>query len=263
MNASAVLSELASALKSGSIEVVDLTAPLGPDTPLIKLPPEIGKNTPAVEIHEISNYDQNGPFWSWNWLKLGEHSGTHFDAPVHWITGRDYSDGYTDTLPAQNLVAPVCVIDCSKEVAANPDFLLTADHVRAWEKEHGEIPAGSWVLLRSDWYKRNESEDTFLNADETGPHSPGPSVDCLEYILSKDIVGWGSETVGTDAGQAGGMNPPFPAHNLVHKAGKYGLASLCNLDKLPATGAILITPPLKIVKGTGSPLRVLALVPRG
>ena len=82
---------------------VDLSAPLGPDTPLIKLPPEIGKNTPKIEVHNISNYDQNGPFWSWNWLKLGEHSGTHFDAPMHWISGKDYSDGTTDTIPVRRI----------------------------------------------------------------------------------------------------------------------------------------------------------------
>jgi isatin hydrolase len=257
-----VLSELAGALLSGAVEVVDLTAPLGPETPLIKLPPQIGKNTPTIEVHSISHYDKDGPFWAWNWLKLGEHSGTHFDAPVHWITGKDHPNNTTDTIPAKNFVAPVCVIDCSAEVAKNPDFLLTVDGVKAWEKKHGDIPAGSWVLMRSDWYKRNDSEEKFLNADEKGPHSPGPTAEAITYLLSKGIVGWGNEAIGTDAGSAGGMDPPFPAHNLVHKANRYGLASLCNLDKLPPKGAILIAAPLKIVKGTGSPLRVLALVPK-
>ena len=89
MTSTQVLSDFASALASGAVEVVDLTAPLGPDTPLIKLPPEIGKNTPPIEVHAISDYDKDGPFWAWNWLKLGEHSGTHFDAPIHWISGRN------------------------------------------------------------------------------------------------------------------------------------------------------------------------------
>ncbi len=130
---------------------------LGPDTPLIKLPPEIGLNTPKIEIHPISNYDQNGPYWAWNWLKLGEHSGTHFDAPIHWISGMDYTNGSTDTVPVKNFVAPVNVIDCSKQVRKNPDFLLTVDHVKAWEKEHGTIEKGIWVVMRSDWYKRSQS----------------------------------------------------------------------------------------------------------
>jgi isatin hydrolase len=117
--------------------------------------------------------------------------------------------------------------------------------------------------MRTDWYKRNHSEKEFLNANETGPHTPGPTAEAIEYLISKDIAGWGSETIGTDAGKAGGLTPPFPAHNLMHKANKYGLASLCHLDKLPSKGAILIVAPLKIEHGTGSPIRALALVPKG
>jgi len=256
------LNELAEGLLSGKIEVVDLAAPLGPDTPLLKLPPELAVDTPKIEIHKISEYDNNGPFWAWNWLKIGEHSGTHFDAPIHWITGKDYADGTTDRLPVQKVVAPVCVIDCSAETAADPDFLLTAEAVMEWEKEHGDIEPGSWVVMRTDWHKRNGSEADFLNADETGPHSPGPTVCCIQHIVARGAVGWGTECIGTDAGQAGGMEPPFPAHNILHKNERYGLASLCNLDKLPPKGAILIVAPLKIVHGTGSPVRALALVAR-
>lgn len=261
MGSQSMLADLGAALLSGKVKVVDLTAPLGPDTPVIYLPPQIGQNTPPVKVHTISHYDQNGPFWAWNWLELGEHTGTHFDAPVHWITGKDYADGTTDRIPVQNFVAPVNVIDRSRECAANPDYLLTVDSIQEWEAQNGAIEAGSWVLLRSDWYKRNGSAAAFLNADENGPHSPGPTAEAISYLLSKGIIGWGSETVGTDAGSAGGMTPPFPAHNLMHKANKYGLASLCQLDQLPAKGAVLIAAPLKFVNGTGSPVRALALVP--
>lgn len=254
------VTQLAAALLSGRVEVVDLTATLGPETPLIKLPPQIGLNTPQVEIHTISHYDDKGPFWAWNWLKLGEHSGTHFDAPQHWITGKDYPDGATDTIPPKNFVGALNVIDCSAEVAKNPDFLLTVEHIKAWEARHGEIEKGSWVVMRSDWYKRNGNEAEFLNADENGPHSPGPTAEAIQYLIDKGVIGWGSETVGTDAGSAGGMTPPFPAHNLMHKNNRYGLASLCNLDRLPPKGAVIIAAPLKIKHGTGSPLRVLALV---
>jgi kynurenine formamidase len=262
MQSQEILSELAVGLLSGEVSVVDLTAVLGPDTPLIKLPPELAVDTPKVEIHKISEYDKNGPWWAWNWLKLGEHSGTHFDAPIHWISGKDYSDGATDTIPAGKFVGPVNVIDCSKEAAENHDFLLTVDHIKAWETAHGAINPGEWVVMRTDWYKRNGSEAEFLNANETGPHTPGPTAEAIMYLIEKDVRGWGSETIGTDAGLAGGMNPPFPAHTLMHKANKYGLASLCNLDQLPPRGAILIAAPLKIEHGTGSPLRALALVAR-
>lgn len=257
------LTRMADLLLDGRVEVVDLTAPLGPDTPLLKLPPELAVDTPAIEIHSISEYDRNGPFWAWNWLKLGEHSGTHFDAPHHWITGRDYADGYTDTIAVRNFVAPVNVIDCSAQAAADPDFLLTAAGVKAWEAEHGAIRAGEWVVMRTDWDRRNHSQELYLNADENGPHSPGPSVDCIEYILERGAIGWGTQCIGTDAGAAGSFEPPFPAHNLLHKADRYGLASLVNLDRLPPKGAVLIAAPLKIVRGTGSPVRALALVSKG
>ncbi|MFW8635486.1 cyclase family protein [Cribrihabitans pelagius] len=263
MTSNNALAEFGAKILSGEIAVVDCSGTLGPDTPILQLPEDFAKNTPKVEIHKISEYDADGPFFAWNWLKLGEHSGTHFDAPRHWITGKDYEDGYTDTLDVQRLVAPVNVIDCSKESAENADFLLTADLIKAWEAEHGEIGKGEWVAMRTDWDKRAEDEALFLNADAEGPHSPGPTPDAVEYLLSKGIVGWGSQCIGTDAGQAGLMDPPYPAHNLLHRDNCFGLASLANLDKLPAKGAILIAAPLKIERGTGSPIRALALVPRG
>ncbi len=263
MSSGKTVENLGAALLSGEVEVVDCSGVLGPETPIIQLPPEFAKPTPKVEINKISEYDSDGPFFAWNWMVLGEHSGTHFDAPHHWITGKDYPDGYTDTLNVQRLVAPVNVIDCSEQTKTNPDFLLDAAGVKAWEAEHGEIKAGEWVVMRTDWDSRVDDEAEFLNADETGPHSPGPTVDCIEYLLTKKIVGWGTQCIGTDAGQAGAMDPPYPAHNLLHKNNCFGLASMTNLSKVPAKGAILIAAPLKIKNGTGSPIRALALVPKG
>ena len=260
MASAELLKELGGALASGGIKVVDLTGRLGPDTPILQLPPDFAKNTPKVEIHKISEYDNDGPFFAWNWMVLGEHSGTHFDAPHHWITGKDYADGYTDTLDLGRVVAPVNVIDCSKQAAEDPDFLLTADGVKEWEAEHGEIGAGEWGVMRTDWDQRANDEAAFLNADDTGPHSPGPTPDCIQYLVDKKIVGWGTQCIGTDAGQAGGMEPPFPAHNLLHLNNCFGLASLANLGKLPPKGAIMICAPLKIANGTGSPIRAMALV---
>jgi kynurenine formamidase len=255
-----VLSLLAEELRQGRIQVVDLTQPLGPDTPVIDLPP-IFAPSPGLTMETISRYDEKGPAWYWNTLHLGEHTGTHFDAPVHWITGKDRANNTTDTIPPTQFIGPACVIDVSKEVAQYEDFLLTRDHVLAWEGEHGKIPAGAWVLLRTDWAKR-QGREAFLNAKEDGPHSPGWTADCLRFLANeRDVLGVGVETVGTDAGQAGGFDPPFPAHNIMHGAGKLGLASLCNLDQLPPTGAVVIAAPLKIVNGSGSPVRVLALAP--
>lgn len=262
-----ILGQFATMLLSGKVRIVDCTASLGPDTPILRLPKDIAVDTPKVEIHRISAYDADGPFWAWNWLKLGEHSGTHFDAPHHWLSGKDFPDGYTDTLDVQRLVAPVNVIDCSREATEDPDFLLTAEHVKAWEREHGEIGPGEWVVMRTDWDRRAHDEELFLNEDpdphEDGSHSPGPSTECIDYLLSKGIVGWGTQCIGTDAGMAGKFSPPYPAHNYLHRDNCFGLASLTNLDQLPPKGAILIAAPLKIKQGTGSPIRALAIVPVG
>ncbi len=257
---SQILTQLVAELNAGALKVVDLTQPLGPSTPVIGLPP-IFASSPGVTIEQISRYDQAGPGWYWNTLHLGEHTGTHFDAPVHWITGKELPDNRCDTIPARRFVGPACVIDVTTEVAQNPDFLLTPERIVAWETEHGRIPAGAWVLLRTGWSARSDPA-AFLNVGPDGPHSPGFDKAASELLAhERDVLGVGVETVGTDAGQAGTFDPPFPNHATMHGAGKFGLASLCNLDQLPATGAVVIAAPLKIVDGSGSPLRVLAIAP--
>lgn len=257
-----VLRQLIEGLNSNEIRVVDLTQPLGPETVVIDLPPPFAQS-PPLTMETISEYDDAGPAWYWNTLTLGEHTGTHFDAPVHWVTGRDLADNTTDVLPARAFIGPACVIDVSEQSAADPDFLLSSDDVRAWEAEHGAIPEGAWLLLRTDWSKR-QGREAFLNTDENGPHTPGFAVECARFLAAeRPILGVGVETVGTDAGQAGTFDPPFPTHTFMHGAGKFGLASLTNLDQLPPTGAVVIAAPLKIVRGSGSPLRVLALAPAG
>jgi kynurenine formamidase len=255
----AILDELAKALASGGVQVIDLTQPLSPETPVIGLP-DMFAPSPGLTVEEISRFDERGPAWYWNTLHLGEHTGTHFDAPVHWITGRDLENNACDTIPASRFVGPACVIDVCRECADDNDFLLTPARIEAWEAEHGRIPAGSWVLLRTDWSHRTDPAG-FSNADATGPHTPGFAKEASELLAhDRDVLGVGVETIGTDAGQAGTFDPPFPNHSIMHGAGKFGLASLCNLDRLPPRGAILIAAPLRIVGGSGSPLRVLALV---
>ncbi len=253
-----VLAELAGALASGTVEVIDLTAPLSSSTPTLQLPPQFGQ-TAAFELEEISRYDERGPAWYWNNFRTGEHTGTHFDAPKHWITGQDGED--VASAPPRRLVGPAAVLDFSEQAAENPDFLLEVDDIRAWEGEHGALPAGGWLLYRTGWDARSASQEAFLNADEDGPHTPGMSVECAHWLAEQSpVVGLGVETVGTDAGAAAGFDPMFPCHTLMHGAGKYGLTQLQNLAELPATGAILVVSPLKIVGGSGSPARVLALV---
>lgn len=258
MNSTQVLAELATGLATGSIEVVDLSVTLSPETPVISLP-DMFAQSPGVSFEGISEYDAaGGNTWYWRTIRMGEHTGTHFDAPVHWATGKDYPANATDTIDPQRLVGPACVIDKSADAAANTDTLLTVDDVLAWEETHGRIPKGAWVLMRTDWSKRNSATD-FLNDS----HTPGPDSAVMRFLIAeRDIQGFGVETVGTDAGQAATFDVPFPCHTLMHGANKFGLASLANLDRLPATGSVIVAAPLKLKNGSGSPLRVVALVPR-
>jgi kynurenine formamidase len=251
-----VLGDLVNALSEGRVEVVDLTAPLSAGTPILTLPEPFGQTWPFALI-EISHYDARGPAWYWNNISTGEHTGTHLDAPIHWVTGRDGAD--VSQLPPARLVAPAAVLDRTADAGADPDFLLEIDHVKSWEAEHGPLPAGGWLLYRTGWDARGEDAEAFANAGRT----PGISVECARWLAEETpIQGVGVETVGTDAGLAHSFEPPFPCHSFLLGNDKYGLTQLRNLARLPTTGAVVIAGPLPIVGGSGSPCRVLALVER-
>ncbi|MCP1405460.1 cyclase family protein [Achromobacter insolitus] len=256
-----ILAQFMTELVSGRIRLVDLTETLTPEFPTIVLPPEFGQAWP-FRIEEISRYDERGPAWYWNNFSCSEHTGTHFDAPAHWVTGKDQPDNTVDTIPIEAFIASACVIDCSAEARDNPDFLLTIDLVKKWEERHGRIPARSWVLMRTDWSKRAKPAE-YLNLQEDGAHSPGPDAEVVPWLIKeRDVHGFGTESVGTDAGQAQHLDPPYPCHYYMHGNNRYGLQCLTNLDQLPPTGAVVFSAPLKIRSGSGSPLRVLALAPK-
>ena len=150
---------------------------------------------------------------------------------------------------------PACSIARAKR-RSMPTFCLTVDFLRNWERRHGRIPAGSWILMRTDWSKRLDPV-AYQNFDETGQHTPGPDADAVKFLVDeRQVLGFGSEAIGTDAGQAFHLKPPYPCHYYMHGSGRFGLQCLTNLDLLPPTGAIIIAAPLKIKEGSGSPLRV-------
>lgn len=241
-------------LLHGFQQVVDLTQALSENTPVLSLPAPFA-NTAPFSREVVSNFDAAGPGWAWYDFAVGEHVGTHFDAPCHWITGRDKA--CVDDVPTEDLVGPAVVIDVRAPVATNPDYLVTVEDALAWERRHGRIPARSWVLLRTGWADRYDNASQYLN----GGHWPGPSEELVHFLIERDVLGVGVETVGTDAGVAHSFAVPFPNHHFMLGAGRYGLTSLTNLDRLPPRGAVLIAAPLKLKDGTGSPVRVLALVP--
>ncbi|VEF46778.1 metal-dependent hydrolase [Bacillus freudenreichii] len=254
-----ILEEMLSNIVSGKIEVVDMSQTLNENTPVIQLP-EPFKNTGGFKLQQLSKYDEDGPFFYWNDFVAGEHCGTHFDAPVHWLSGKGKES--VDTMPMKNMIGEACVIDISEQSSADPDYCLSVEDIQKFEEEHGTIPEHSWVIVQTGWADYVNDHEKFYNVGEDGqPHTPGISKEASIFLAEeRDILGVGVETVGTDAGIAGTFDPPFPNHHYMHGANKYGLAQLMNVDKLPARGALLVVNPLKIESGSGSPVRVIALV---
>ena len=254
-----MLNDLMTGLTSGNVRVIDLTNTLSHQTPCLILP-EPFKNLIDFSLEKVAEFDDFAPVWAHNNIHTGEHVGTHIDAPIHWISGKDGLD-VSEILP-ERLIGPACVMDFSAECAENPDWLLEVEHVKAWQAEHGEFPKNAWVLMRTGWDQYAQDRVKFRNADAEGvSHTPGVSAECAKYLSElENLSGFGVETVGIDAGSAGGMEPMFPVHYYLLGADKYGITSLQNLKDLPATGAMLVVAPMKIVGGTGAPTRVFALV---
>ena len=254
------LSPLQRALTTDSVRIVDLTQTLSPSFPALQLPPQFGQVW-SFKVEKISQYDDAGPGWYWNNFSCGEHTGTHFDAPVHWVTGKDHPNNAVDTIDPSHFVGPAVVVDASAQVALDPDWLLTVDFLEGWEARHGRIPAGAWVLFRTDWSKRVDDPAAFVNMREDGAHTPGPTQEAVQWLIEeRDVRGFGVETINTDAGQSHAWPVAYPCHTLMHGSNRYGLQCLTNLDQLPPTGVVILAAPLKIEGGSGSPLRVLALV---
>jgi kynurenine formamidase len=253
-----ILEEFVDALAAQDIRIVDLSHPLSAATPMIQLPDPL-VDAPGWTLRQIARYDEAGPMYYWNSFEGSEHMGTHFDAPVHWITGRDGLD--VSQIAPEQLIGRAVVIDRTAEAAADPDYMLTVDDIRDFEAEHGALPPGSWLLLRTGWGARHENPASFVNASDDGTHWPGMEVDCARYLaFETEIIGYGVEHIGIDQGMAHLLDPMYPAHHFLLGAGKYGLASLAHLDQLPVTGAVLVAAPLRIAGGSGSPARVYALV---
>ena len=148
---SSSVTDLTAALADGSVEVVDLTKPLSEPTPVLVLP-EPFANAPHLSRGPLSHYDDQGPAWAWDVLELGEHTGTHLDAPIHWITGKDGED--VASISPRRLTGPVTVVDRTAEVADDPGYLLTAADLEAHEAEHGQIEPGSRMFFRTGWGAR-------------------------------------------------------------------------------------------------------------
>ena len=165
-----LLAQLISELATGRLHIVDLTQPLSAETPLLPLPAQ-WNNTPPFHLKELSRYDDRGPAWYWNAFETGEHTGTHFDAPVHWISGKDLPNNTVDRIPpGQFIWRSMCLLDVTADKSArDPDFLVTPDLLRAWEKTNCKIPPASWLSGRTGWSPETHNAVEYINVQDDGP----------------------------------------------------------------------------------------------
>lgn len=229
----------------GKYTVVDLTLPLGPDT--IMWP---GAPAPSADVAVTVKHDG----YYARLVHLFEHSGTHVDAPNHFIEG---SAAVTD-LPLQTLISPAVVIDASADIAGDADGVLELQTVLNWEAVHGPIPAGSVVLLRTGWEDFYSQPDKY-GAGPDGLRFPGFGAEAARYLVDeRHVVGIGLDTLGIDRG----VDADFPVHSHVTlPRNVWHIENLTNLRSLPPTGALVFVGVLPLVDGSGSPARILALVP--
>lgn len=227
-------------------QVVDLTQPISPDIPL-------WPGDPEVEIDAWATYEED--FYFINRIAIGEHSATHWGTPNTFIEGGRSAE----MIPAEELVVPAVVVDVRAQAAQDPDYRVTPDDLAAWEAEHGEVPAGSVVILLTGWQDKWDDPAAFLGMDEDGVlHWPGFGADTVEFLIAeRDIVGLGTDTHGVDPGN----DEEFGASFAIYDADGMVLECLAALDELPPTGATLVVGGWPIVGGSGSPARVLAFLP--
>ncbi len=200
-----------------------------------------------------------GFFYSAGALCSPEHGGTHLDAPIHFAEGRSTAD----KVPLSRLVAPAIVLDVVAPAAADLDYRLTLADVQAWEKQHGEIPRGAVVLLRTGWAARWPDAKRYLGDDTPGDasrlHFPSYGVEAARYlVLTRGVAALGVDAASIDHGPS----RDFPVHRVAAEADVPAFENLADLEGVPARGAVVVALPMKIAGGSGGPLRIIALVPR-
>ena len=229
-----------------SHQVIDLSHTLHPNIPQ-------WPGDPKVEFEEVASLNRDGFYL--RRLSLGEHSGTHVNAPA----GFHPAGAGIDQYPPSAFVAPAIVMDVRERAAANPDYRLGVNVLLEWEREHGSVPAGSLALLHTGWHERWHDPQAYLGEDDDGVlHFPGFSVEALGVLLTqRGAAGIGIDTHGVD----GGRDSTFSINRRTLDQQRIVLENLCNLDQLPPVGATLVIGALRLQGGSGSPASVLAFIP--
>ncbi len=200
-----------------------------------------------------------GFYYAANDYAAAEHGGTHLDAPIHFSEGRLTADA----IPLERLVGPAAVVDVSAAAAADPDHEVPVERFLAWERDHGPLPEGGIVLLRTGWGSRWPDRLRYLGTDRTGPdavphlHFPGLSPAAARWLVAeRRIHAIGIDTPSIDRGQS----TTFESHRVLFAADIPAFENVAHLDRLPPRGAFVIALPMKIRGGSGAPLRIVALV---
>lgn len=228
---------------------VDLTHTFGPDSPHFSAFPD-------AEFETLFDHDDG--FFAQSFKMSGQY-GTHIDAPIHFVR----NTRFLDELNLKELVLPMIVLDFSKEAAEDPNFTLSMDDVIAFEKEYGDIESGTFVALRTDWYKRWPDKEAFNNPDEEGNNQlPGWGFDALKYLFEKrHIKAIGHETFDTDSAINFRKNGELLGEYYVLEQDTFQVEVLKNLDKLPPKGAVIFNISPKPEKASGFPVRSFAILP--
>ena len=200
-----------------------------------------------------------GYFYAANDFCSPEHGGTHTDAPLHFSEGK----WAVDQIPLRQLIAPGIVLDVTARAAADRDYRLTLDDVRAWEKRHGPVPEGAIVILRTGWASRWPDRKAYLGDDVPGRvtnlHFPSFGREAAEYLVEQRHAG----AIGVDTASIDyGPSTDFIVHRAVLGRNVPGLENLANLAGLPETGFWVVALPMKIAGGSGAPARVAAVLSR-
>ncbi|MCH9647361.1 MAG: cyclase family protein [Deltaproteobacteria bacterium] len=213
------------------------------------------------EKQELAYGDtEGGYFYSSNAICTPEHGGTHLDAPIHFAAGAQTAD----QIPLRRLIAPAVVIDISDHSEADPDYRLTVQDVEQWEASHGRVPPGAIVLLRTGWGDRWPDRLRYFGDDTPGDasnlHFPSYGEAAAKLLVEqRQVAVLGVDTASIDYGPS----RDFLVHRVASEANVPGLENVARLEEVPATGAWVIALPMKIVGGSGGPVRIAALVPAG
>jgi kynurenine formamidase len=203
---------------------------------------------------------EKGYYYSAYQFCSAEHGGTHIDAPIHFAEGRQT----VDQLPLTQLIGPAIKIDVSPQALADPDYLVSVEDLTNWEKEHGQIPDGSIVLIRTGYGRHWPDRLKYLGTDKRGQegvaalHFPGLAPEAAGWLVkNRKIKAVGIDTASIDFGQS----QTYGSHVTLMEQNIPAFENVANLDKLPVTGAHVIALPIKIKGGSGGPLRIVAFVP--